>query len=55
MGGLQAKGSVELSQLLDSRSTYSEDGLDLLTSIGPVQRLAVGNDPADVRTASPEP
>lgn len=39
----------ELAQLLDARTTYSEDGLDVLTTLGPLQRLAVANDPNLVR------
>lgn len=45
--------SVTLAQLLDSRSAYSEDGIDLLTELGPVQQLAVGNNANDVRLLRP--
>lgn len=48
--GLDNRTSAELAQMLDTRNTYSADGLDLLTSTGPAQRLAVANNPADVRT-----
>lgn len=51
--GLDNKTGPELSVLLDSRSTYSPDGLDVLTETGPVQRLAVANDPNDVRLLRP--
>ncbi|MFJ2298196.1 RHS repeat-associated core domain-containing protein [Oerskovia paurometabola] len=51
--GLDNKTGLELSVLLDSRSTYSPDGLDVLTETGPVQRLAVANDPNDVRLLRP--
>lgn len=47
--GLTGMSSADLAVLLDSRSTYSVDGLDQVTTTGPVQRLAVGNDPNDVR------
>lgn len=43
--GLQDRTSIELSQLFDSRNTYSSDGMDLLESLGPVQQLAMANDP----------
>jgi len=46
---LDGKTSLELSQLLDSRSEYSEDGLDQLTALGPVQHLVfVDDDPTTV-------
>jgi YD repeat-containing protein len=51
--GLTGRSSAELSNLLDSRSTYGLDGLDLITTTGPVQRLAVANDPNDVRLLRP--
>ncbi|OCI29632.1 tRNA nuclease WapA precursor [Oerskovia enterophila] len=51
--GLDNKTSLELSTLLDARSTYSPDGLDVLTETGPVQRLAVANDPNNVRLLRP--
>ncbi|MFF3065754.1 RHS repeat-associated core domain-containing protein [Oerskovia sp. NPDC057915] len=51
--GLDNKTGPEVSVLLDSRSTYSPDGLDVLTETGPVQRLAVANDPNDVRLLRP--
>ncbi|QHT57591.1 DNRLRE domain-containing protein [Cellulomonas sp. H30R-01] len=41
--------SRDLAQALDSRTTYSEDGLDVISTLGPVQRLAVANDLGDVR------
>ncbi|WP_309134049.1 hypothetical protein [Cellulomonas sp.] len=47
--GLETRTGVELAQLLDSRTVHSEDGLDVLSTLGPVQGLAVANDPADVR------
>jgi hypothetical protein len=51
--GLEGRTSGELSQLLDSRATYSADGLDVLTQTGPIQQLVVGDDPSDVRTLRP--
>ncbi|GAA3800588.1 DNRLRE domain-containing protein [Cellulomonas soli] len=51
--GLETRTPPELAQLLDARNAYSEDGLDLLVSVGPVQRLAVGNDSSDVRSLRP--
>ncbi|KQY20152.1 hypothetical protein ASD16_21290 [Cellulomonas sp. Root485] len=45
--GLQNKTELELARLFDSRTTYSDDGLDVLTTIGPIQLLAVANDPND--------
>jgi len=41
--GLGAWSSDQLAQLLDTRMTYSEDGLDLLTQVGPTQKLVVAN------------
>lgn len=35
--------SATLAQLLDSRSTYSEDGLDLVSTLAPAQMLGVGD------------
>ena len=40
-----AQAALQLSTL----STYARDGIDLLRQVGPVQRLAIGNDPLDVR------
>lgn len=48
--GLQTKSSAELAQLLDARTTYSDDGIEPITELAPIQRLAVANDPTDVRT-----
>lgn len=47
--GLEDLSSVEVAQLFDTRHTFSEDGLDLLTTLGPARELAVGNDPDDLR------
>lgn len=43
--GLGGSGSAYLSQVLDTRSRYSNDGLDLIATRGPAQQLAVSNDP----------
>jgi len=43
--GLQARSGTDLAQLLDSRTTYSIDGLDVVSELGPVQQLAVANTP----------
>ncbi|WP_156374032.1 RHS repeat-associated core domain-containing protein [Cellulomonas sp. Leaf334] len=51
--GLEGKTSLDLAQLLDTRSTYSDDGIDLLSQTGPLQRLAVDNNANDVRTLRP--
>ncbi|MGW6130131.1 putative toxin [Cellulomonas sp. NPDC055163] len=45
--------SVHLSQALDSRTVYSADGLDVIASRGPAQRLADGNDPDKLLTMFP--
>lgn len=45
--------SSEHSQNVDTRITYSADGLDVLTRLGPLQTLAVGNDPNETRTLRP--
>lgn len=51
--GLQTTPTAHLAQLLDSQSTYSTDGLDVLTQLGPIQQLAVANDGTTVRTLRP--
>lgn len=51
--GLGGTGSAYLSQVLDSRTVYSGDGLDVIASRGPAQRLAVGNDPDSLATLFP--
>lgn len=51
--GLQDRTSTELAQLFDSRNTYSADGMDLLESLGPVQQLAMANDPASTALLRP--
>lgn len=45
--------SAALAQLLDARTRYSADGLDVLETTGPIQRLAVGNDPGNRVTLRP--
>jgi YD repeat-containing protein len=42
-----------LANLLDSRTEYSEDGLDTLATRGPAQRLATANNPDALVTLSP--
>ena len=51
--GLADKTSEELATLLDTRNTYSADGLDLLTVTGPADRLAVANNASDIRLLRP--
>lgn len=51
--GLQDRESPELAQILDTRNTYSADGMDLLESLGPVQSLAVANDPGQMALLRP--
>ncbi|MBX9246209.1 DNRLRE domain-containing protein [Actinotalea ferrariae] len=51
--GMNAEETAATAALLDSRTTYSEDGLDVLTQLGPTQQLAVANDPSDVRNLRP--
>ena len=51
--GLADRSSTELAGLLDSRSVYSADGLELISATGPVQMLAVGNDPDQQRLLRP--
>lgn len=48
--GLGGTGSVYLSQVLDTRTTYTADGLDVRSERGPAQQLAVANDPDTVQT-----
>jgi RHS repeat-associated protein len=47
---LGGTGSVYLSQVLDTRTTYTADGLDVRSERGPAQQLAVANDPDTVQT-----
>jgi len=51
--GLGGSGSVYLSQVLDARSTYSTDGLDLLATRGPAQLLAAANNPDTLAVLHP--
>lgn len=51
--GLPATTSADLAQLLDSRNIYSTDGLNLLASRGPAQRLAVANNADTMATLFP--
>lgn len=51
--GLTGRTSIDIATLLDTRNTYSPDGLDLLTVTGPADLLAVANDPNDVRLLRP--
>jgi RHS repeat-associated protein len=48
--GLGGTGSVYLSQVLDTRTTYTADGLDVRSERGPAQQLAVANDPDTLQT-----
>jgi RHS repeat-associated protein len=50
--GLDGRSTVELAQLLDTRSAYSADGLDVVTQTGPIQQLALA-DTGQVRTLRP--
>jgi RHS repeat-associated protein len=47
---LGGTGSVYLSQVLDTRTTYTLDGLDVRSERGPAQQLAVANDPDTLQT-----
>lgn len=51
--GLTDGDPEQLAQELDSRSYYSEDGLDLLVTRGPAQQLAMGNDPDAIQVLHP--
>lgn len=48
--GLGGSGSVYLSQVLDTRTTYTADGLDVRSERGPAQRLASADDPDTLQT-----
>jgi RHS repeat-associated protein len=48
--GLAGTGSAYLSQVLDTRTTYTADGLDVRSERGPAQRLAVANDAENLAT-----
>lgn len=45
--------SSTLATMLDSRTVYTGDGLDVVAQIGPVQKLAVANDANDTRLLRP--
>ncbi|MBW0254839.1 DNRLRE domain-containing protein [Cellulomonas sp. PS-H5] len=42
--GLPSTDSSYVAQLVDSRTTYTQDGLDVVSERGPAQRLALAND-----------
>ncbi len=48
--GTTASDSAARALMLDSRKRYSADGLNVVTEVGPAQRLAVGNNADDPRT-----
>jgi RHS repeat-associated protein len=48
--GLASTDSAYLAQVLDSRTTYTADGMDIRSERGPAQQLALANDPDNVAT-----
>lgn len=47
--GLTGVPTDQAALLLSTVSTYGLDGIDLVREVGPIQRLAIENDPTDVR------
>lgn len=49
--GLAQYDSKTRATWLESRTTYSADGIDVLEALGPLHRIALGNDPATLVNA----